>query len=153
RADVASVLLHPTERTLQAVLVEFDLPRWVPIADSVKPDFAALEKLGLGVPHIESRTLDDQTWIIGFAGDQASTKYYRWDRKQPRAEFLFSVKPELDSAPLVKMHPLVIRSRDGLELVSYLSLPLGADPKGTGTPNAPLPMVLLVHGGPWARDN
>jgi dipeptidyl aminopeptidase/acylaminoacyl peptidase len=153
RVDVASVLLHPTEATLQAVLVEFDLPRWVPLADSVKADFAALEKLGLGVPHIESRTLDDQTWIIGFAGDQASTKYYRWDRKRQRAEFLFSVKPELDRAPLVKMHPVVIESRDGLELVSYLSLPLTADPQGTGTPSKPLPMVLLVHGGPWARDN
>ena len=40
------------------------------------------------------------------------------------------------------------RARDGLELVSYLTLPAGARPQ----PTAPLPMVLLVHGGPWARD-
>jgi dipeptidyl aminopeptidase/acylaminoacyl peptidase len=36
--------------------------------------------------------------------------------------------------------------------VSYLSLPRDADPKGTATPAQALPMVLLVHGGPWARD-
>jgi dipeptidyl aminopeptidase/acylaminoacyl peptidase len=50
------------------------------------------------------------------------------------------------------MHPEIIRSRDGLNLVSYLSLPAHSDPDATGRPNEPLPMVLLVHGGPWARD-
>ena len=39
----------------------------------------------------------------------------------------------------------VIKARDGLELPAYLSLPVGAEPKG-------LPMILNVHGGPWARD-
>ena len=39
----------------------------------------------------------------------------------------------------------VIKARDGLELPAYLSLPIGAEPKQ-------LPMILNVHGGPWARD-
>ena len=43
------------------------------------------------------------------------------------------------------MKPVTIKSRDGLDLVSYLTLPAGADGKN-------LPMVLDVHGGPWARD-
>ena len=48
----------------------------------------------------------------------------------------------------MKMHPVVIKSRDGLDLVSYLSLPqVAADPDGDGKPNEPLPMVLDVHGG------
>ena len=50
------------------------------------------------------------------------------------------------------MHPVVIKSRDGLNLVSYLTLPKASDPEGEGRPNEPLPMVLIVHGGPWARD-
>lgn len=48
---------------------------------------------------------------------------------------------------------MVIKSRDGLELVSYLSLPTDADADGDGKPAQPLPMVLLVHGGPWVRDS
>jgi dipeptidyl aminopeptidase/acylaminoacyl peptidase len=59
----------------------------------------------------------------------------------------------LDDYPLVKMHAPIIKSRDGLNLVSYLSLPPGSDPDGDGVPNEPLPMVLYVHGGPWARDS
>jgi dipeptidyl aminopeptidase/acylaminoacyl peptidase len=37
--------------------------------------------------------------------------------------------------------------------VSYLSLPPGSDRNGDGRPDKPLPMVLNVHGGPWARDD
>jgi len=51
------------------------------------------------------------------------------------------------------MHPVVIRSRDGLNLVSYLTLPREADPDGQGRPRQPVPLVLSVHGGPWARDS
>jgi dipeptidyl aminopeptidase/acylaminoacyl peptidase len=38
-------------------------------------------------------------------------------------------------------------------LVCYLSLPPGSDPDGDGRPDKPVPMVLDVHGGPWARDD
>jgi dipeptidyl aminopeptidase/acylaminoacyl peptidase len=50
------------------------------------------------------------------------------------------------------MHDRVIKSRDGLNLVSYLSLPPVSDPDNDGVPNEPVPLVLDVHGGPWARD-
>ena len=42
---------------------------------------------------------------------------------------------------------------DGLDLVSYLTLPLQSDPDGDGRPSEPVPMVLFVHGGPWGRGN
>jgi dipeptidyl aminopeptidase/acylaminoacyl peptidase len=48
---------------------------------------------------------------------------------------------------------LTIRSRDGLNLVSYLSLPKAAGADADGKPARPVPMVLLVHGGPWGRDS
>jgi dipeptidyl aminopeptidase/acylaminoacyl peptidase len=47
------------------------------------------------------------------------------------------------------MRPVVIPARDGLKLVSYLTLPPEVD---EDRPPRPLPMVLDVHGGPWARD-
>ena len=61
---------------------------------------------------------------------------------------LFTARPELEAYRLAPMHDEVIAARDRLELVSYLTLPEG---KGR-RPERPLPMVLLVHGGPWARD-
>jgi dipeptidyl aminopeptidase/acylaminoacyl peptidase len=50
------------------------------------------------------------------------------------------------------MHPREIKARDGLTLVSYLSLPVWTDADADGRPVTPLPLVLWVHGGPWARD-
>jgi len=44
------------------------------------------------------------------------------------------------------MQPVIVRTRDGLQLVCYLSQPRDAQK------NKPLPLVLYVHGGPWARD-
>lgn len=58
----------------------------------------------------------------------------------------------LAGLPLQPMHDVVIPARDGLELVSYYTLPRAADPDGDGRATQASPMVLLVHGGPWARD-
>src|SRR4051812_11837582 len=44
------------------------------------------------------------------------------------------------------MKSVTIPARDGLKLPAYLTLPVGVAPKK-------LPLVLLVHGGPWGRDS
>jgi dipeptidyl aminopeptidase/acylaminoacyl peptidase len=80
-------------------------------------------------------------------------RYYRYDREEKSAKFLFTERTALEDLQLAKMHPVVIKSRDGLDLVSYYTLPVGSDSDSNGRPDEPLPMVLLVHGGPWGRDN
>ena len=78
---------------------------------------------------------------------------YLYDRKAKKVTRLFVTRPELQGLTLADMHAEKIRTRDGLTEVSYLSLPPGSDADGDGIPDHPLPMVLLVHGGPWARDS
>jgi dipeptidyl aminopeptidase/acylaminoacyl peptidase len=51
------------------------------------------------------------------------------------------------------MTPVEIEARDGLTLVSYLSLPIGSDLNGDARPERPVPLVLLPHDGPWSRDS
>lgn len=152
RADVGNVFIHPTEKTAQAVAVEYDRERWTVLDKKVKGDFDALAKVADGDFGITARTLDDKTWIVAFSGDNKSTQYYQWDRSKKAATLLFTSRPALDKLPLVKMHPVIIKSRDGLDLVSYLTLPSAADTNADGKPESASPMVLLVHGGPWARD-
>ena len=69
-------------------------------------------------------------------------------RDTKKADFLFVTQPTLTKYKLSSMRCEVIKARDGLELPAYLSLPVSADVKLSGG----LPMVLNVHGGPWARD-
>ncbi len=152
RTDVESTARHPTENTIQAVAFNYERVEWKVLDQSVKADYDYLKGVAPGDFSIVSRTQDDRTWLVACDVDRGPVRYYRYDRDSHKAGLLFTSRPSLEQQPLVKMHPRVIKSGDGLELVSYLSLPLASDPKGAGKPATPQPMVLLVHGGPWARD-
>jgi dipeptidyl aminopeptidase/acylaminoacyl peptidase len=153
RCDVGGVLAHPTEKTIQAVSFTYDRTDWKILDDEVKADFEYLKGVEDGEIVVSSRTLDDTKWIVAYFLDDGPVKYYLYERSPERkATYLFSNRDDLDDYPLVKMHSPVIKTRDGLNLVSYLSLPPGSDPDNDGRPNKPVPLVLNVHGGPWARD-
>jgi dipeptidyl aminopeptidase/acylaminoacyl peptidase len=75
---------------------------------------------------------------------------YLYERDRAAVTKLFDQRPELAHAPLQGMRTLEIRARDGLNLVSYLTLPAGSAERW---PEKPVPLVLNIHGGPWARDS
>ncbi len=152
RADIEDTLSHPRERTIQAAASTRERKRWQVLDAALEPDFAYLQSLVDGELGIDSRSLDDRHWIVHFNVDHGPLRYYHYDRSRRRAEFLFTTRPALEKVPLARMHALTLPARDGLELVCYLTLPVGSDPDGDGRPEKPLPMVLNVHGGPWARD-
>ncbi|MCG8448139.1 MAG: S9 family peptidase [Pirellulales bacterium] len=152
RADVGEVLTHPTEKTIQAVGFTYSRREWQILDESIRTDLDYLATVEDGELIVTSRTLDDKHWTVAFLLDNGPLKYYLYDRENKKTRFLFNNRDDLDQYRLVKMHTPVIKSRDGLNLVSYLSLPAGSDPDGDGRPEKPLPMVLDVHGGPWARD-
>jgi dipeptidyl aminopeptidase/acylaminoacyl peptidase len=156
-SDAGDVMIHPTQKRVQAVSFNYVRKEWRILDDTIKEDLAFLKTVADGEVEIASRTLDDQTWLAAFLMDDGPVRYYRFDRqksdrRQMSADFLFTDRQALDDQPLVKMHSAVIRSRDGLDLVSYYSLPPGSDSDGDGLPDHPLSTVLFVHGGPWARD-
>ncbi len=152
RADLNKSLMHPTENRPQAAGFYYDMLRWQVLDPALAEDFAYLETVSPGELDILSRTQDDSQWLVAYLLDDAPVRYYRYDRAAKQAHFLFTNRPEIEGLPLSKMHPVVITSRDDLSLVSYLTLPNGSDSKQSGRPDSPLPMVLFVHGGPWARD-
>jgi dipeptidyl aminopeptidase/acylaminoacyl peptidase len=152
-ADVSGgVLLHPTEKTLQAVSSTYERKDWQVLDKDLKGDFKYLGKLVDGEMSILSQTLDNQQWIVAYETADGPVRYYRYDRPGQIAHFLFSDRPELEGLPLATMHSEVIKSRDRQHLVSYYTLPVSSDPRGRGKPKKPLPMVVWVHGGPWWRD-
>jgi dipeptidyl aminopeptidase/acylaminoacyl peptidase len=153
RADISGALAHPTEKNIQAVSFTYTRTEWKVLDDSIKADLDYLKTVADGEIQITGRTLDDKRWTVAFLMDNGPIRFYLYDRQPERkAKFLFTSNRDLEKLPLVKMHPKVIKSRDGMDLVSYLSLPKWADGDDDGRPSEPLPMILNVHGGPWARD-
>ncbi|MEX1365940.1 MAG: S9 family peptidase [Nannocystaceae bacterium] len=126
--------------------------RWQLLDDSVAGDFEALRALAGEDFSIVSQTLDGSQWLVAQLVDDGPVRYYRYDRKTKAATPLLVDRPALEGLPLTPVHPVVIEARDGLPLVSYLSLPPASDPDADGRPDQPVPLVLMVHGGPWSRD-
>ncbi len=151
-ADVIGTMVHPTGKTIQAAAFTYKRKRWQVLDDSIAPDLDYLRTVTDGDIKVGSRTLDDQHWIVRYILDDGPVRYYRYDREENEAEFLFTNRKALEGLPLAKMHSVVIKSRDGLNLVSYYTLPIWSSTDGDARSVSPLPMVLLVHGGPWGRD-
>ncbi len=153
RADAGTLLMHPEDHTAQGVSFNYTRREWKFFDPAVAKDFQLLDKVADGEINIVSRSYDDRRWIIAFLLDDGPVRYYRYDRDTQKATFLFTNNSKLDGWDLQPMHDLVIKSRDGLGLVCYLTLPPGSDANNDARPDQPQPMVLFVHGGPWARDD
>jgi dipeptidyl aminopeptidase/acylaminoacyl peptidase len=144
RADFSWSAQHPTDHTIQAASFNYDREIWQVLDDRIKPDFEYLSSVIKGDINPVSRSLDDQFWIVTEKNDNAPVKYFLYDRAAKNAKFLFSDQPVLEQYTLATMQSKLIPTRDGLEMVCYLTEPHDSI--------KPVPMVLLVHGGPWARD-
>ncbi len=152
KSDINDVMIHPTEKTIQGYSFNYEKEEWTIIDPKAEKDWNTLKTLAEGELSIVDRSLDDNTWIVAFLRDNGPAHYYSFDRNKGQSAFMFSSKPKLEGLPLTKMTPVIIQSRDNLPMVSYLSLPKSIATKTDIKPENPLPMILLVHGGPHARD-
>ncbi|KYK22182.1 peptidase S9 [Thermoplasmatales archaeon SM1-50] len=140
------VLLHPVTNAVQAAAVQKARLEWTVLDRALEDDFNAIAALERGDSYILSRDKVDNTWLIAFEKDNGPVTYYVYDRLTKQGTYLFSEKPDLDQYTLVSMEPISFTSRDGLIIHGYITYPAGKDKKN-------LPMVLDVHGGPWARNS
>ncbi|WP_370866019.1 S9 family peptidase [Chondromyces apiculatus] len=152
KADIQGVMAHPKTGKIQAVKSDYERRQWQVIDKALQADFDALKTVTDGDFDVISRTLDDSKWTVAYVLSNGPVRYYLYDRAKKKADFLFTNQSALEKAQLAKMTPVIVKARDGLDLVNYLTLPVASDPDGDARPAQPLPTVLLVHGGPWARD-
>ncbi len=153
RADIDDVLSHLHSHVPLAYGVTVERREFYALDAGLRADVEHLDAQDLGEWHLASRTDDDRVWIVRFTSDVNPSSYALYERDTRRLTKLYDCYPDLTTAPLVRMQHTTLKSRDGLDLVSYLTLPPHAERSDTAlTRTEPLPMVLLVHGGPWARD-
>ena len=152
KADIGGTLRDSKTGVVEAYSVNYLTREWTALDPEVKASFDFLRSKLKGDFGVQSSTDDDAVWVVWNDPVTSPSRTYIYDRKAGTLTDFYTTRPELEGAPLQPMHPLAIKARDGLTLVSYLTLPPGSDPDGNGIPDKPVPMVMLVHGGPWARD-
>ena len=153
RADVGDTIEHPVTGRPQAVGFEYDRVIWKILDDSIAADIERIDDKDKGDFNVRSRTLDDRKWLIEYEKDDGPKTYFLYKRETGELQYLFSDRPELESASLASMHSAVVNSKDGLDLMVYYTLPVGSTDGNGDRPSEPLPTVLRVHGGPWGRDS
>jgi len=131
---------------VEAVATEYLRYKWVALDRRTRRDFERLQKISRGQPWRQiQRSRDRRYWVVTIASDRVPGYLFLYDRASGKTRFLYQEDKHFADYKRAEMKPVIIRARDGLRLVSYLTVPLGVKPKK-------LPMVLLVHGGPWVRD-
>lgn len=94
---------------------------------------------------IAGSTADDRKWMIAASGDTEPGERYLFDRDTKALVRQYRAHEALPRQDLAAMKPVRYRSSDGLEIPGYLVLPKGVAPTR-------LPLIVVPHGGPWARD-
>ena len=88
---------------------------------------------------------DEMRCIVRVWSDRTRGAYYLYDRGNNSMKKLAEVSPWIREEDMAPMTPITYTARDGLTIHGYLTIPVGAASKD-------LPLVVIPHGGPSARD-
>lgn len=145
QVDFGSAVFSDLTDELIATVYLTDTVRIYPKTERLQRDLERLRAMHSGTPNVSSLTLDETQMVVSFNDPVDPGATYLYDRTTGEAEFLFRPRPWLADATLAPMRPISYEARDGMTIHGYLSTPVGVEPRN-------LPLVLVVHGGPWARD-
>ncbi len=144
--DFGGTVFDAKTDELIATVYVGDRVRIYPREKQTEEDLEFLKKeLPEGELSVQSSTQDMRFHLVSVSRDVDPGSVYLYDRKEKKIDLLYRSRPELNSEQLAFMKPIRFKSRDGLEIPGYLTLPRNVKPEH-------LPIVILPHGGPWARD-
>ena len=148
KVDVTRVSMSRVTGEPLIAYAEPGYPRFEILDAALRNDLEPLLRAQPGGPfglEIVNADTTEQRMVV-LISSNAQHRYYLVDRSAHTFTLLAEGVPEDIANALAPMEPVTIASRDGLQLSGYLTLP-------RGVPSRKLPMVLVVHGGPWLRTH
>ncbi|HUI05602.1 MAG TPA: S9 family peptidase [Verrucomicrobiae bacterium] len=134
------------------VLTEAHYTTWKEEREFLDGETAAMyRRIKAKLPGYEIASLDnhdraEQTFIVHAYNDRTRGADYLYDKRSGELTKLADRTPWLHESDMAEMRPITYRSRDGLTIHGYLTLPRGVKRRN-------LPVVVVPHGGPWYRDD
>lgn len=152
RMDVERASYSPNRDVLEYAEYEADGPKYR-FFDTVtrdRFDFAREALAGAGVTNVDvavcSRSADENKWIVHAGRRNWRGVYYFVDHPAGAVAELGRVRPGLPDILTSVTESIRFRARDGLRIPGYLTVP-------SSRRSRRLPLVVLLHGGPWRRDS
>ncbi len=146
RVDFTGAIFSDVSNRLVATIYEDDRERIYWKDKSFEADYRWLQKQLPGYRiNFGPRTADESRFVINASRDTDPGQTFVFDRRTRRLSLQFKFREKLPREALAEMKPIRYKSSDGLEIPAYLTLPKGVPAKN-------LPLLVVPHGGPWARD-
>ena len=144
--DVGRLLSSKKRKTITGVVYTTDKSHYVFFDEDRRKLQETLEAKFPGY-YVAVTDMDDdeRRVILATYSDRTRGTYYLYDRSTDKLEKLADLAPWLKEEQMAPMTPIQFKSRDGLTVHGYLTLPVGVASKD-------LPVVVIPHGGPSARD-
>lgn len=116
--------------------------KWEKAYKYIQSQFPGRE-IGMG-----SSTADEKKFLVAVYGDKYASESYFYNMDTKEIIYQYTPRPELKKVEkyLSEMTPITYKSSDGLEIPAYLTVP-------QYKVGDKLPLVMFIHGGPWARDS
>jgi dipeptidyl aminopeptidase/acylaminoacyl peptidase len=146
RVDLGDVAFSDLRREIIYTSYEDDRNRLYWKDKDFEADYKRISEQLPGVePYFARTTADERFWIIGAYSDVDPGTTYLFDRETKKLTFQYRPRPNIPVEHMANMQAIRYPSSDGLEIPAYLTLPKGVEPKN-------LPVIVMPHGGPWARS-
>jgi dipeptidyl aminopeptidase/acylaminoacyl peptidase len=146
QVDISSTFFSRVTRELMATSYVGDRLRVYPKTEKFAEAYRSLQDaLPDGDIYLGSSTNDETLQLVSVTSDVDPGATYLFNSETGEVTFLYRPRPNLPTEHMAPMKPVRYTARDGLEIPAYLTLPKGLEP-------SQLPVVILPHGGPWARD-
>ncbi|HEY9061179.1 MAG TPA: S9 family peptidase [Pseudobacteroides sp.] len=146
--DVSSIIINPTTREVLGAVYNTDKVRaeifnkdLKEIFNRVSSKFGNDKEVG-----IKDLSKDMNKFILSVGSDRDPGAYYFYDSTTDKLKKLGDILPSINPEKMAKIIPVSYKSRDGLTIYGYLTLPVNKIPQK-------LPVIVNPHGGPWARDS
>ena len=145
--DISAPDFSADGTTVEGVHYEDDKPRVAWLTADRKKLQEDLDKTFRGkINRIVSESRDGKRVLIWTGGADDPGSYYLFDRPARRMTLFATPYEKLAEKSFSRVEPIRYQARDGLSIPGYLTLPAGRDPRG-------LPLIVMPHGGPFARDS
>lgn len=139
-----SVMRDSLTHDVIAMVYDADKPRFLWFDQDYAEIYRKANELMPGLYHWFLGVTKNKELLISSGSDRQPEIYWLLNRETMQTRILFRTRPWVDAAKMCPMEPVHFKSRDGEMLHGYLTKPL--------IKQGPVPTILLVHGGPYARD-
>ncbi len=153
KSDITHVLFDKKTGNPTFYRTNYLSPKWQTMEDKYVKAIKNLEAIENGIFELGACNADKTKCVATYLLEN-NYKFYLYDFEENKSLFLLSSSCYLDtlSSLFSKTYSLEIKARDGTLLPSYLTIPKNMDQQNKGKTKTPVPMIVLIHGGPWERD-